>query len=107
MIRSEIRTLTILLFITFYTGYAYADELGFDEICNIYTEVLNSSMSEKDSNHYVSNNVSKRINNKDAITTHSIIYQVEASKRYEIFKESAEDSLKQNWDCSAMKKLMK
>ena len=71
-----LKRLAVLILITFYTGQAYTSESGFDEICNIYTEILNSNMSKEDSNHYVTINVKQRISNKDAITTHSIIYQV-------------------------------
>ena len=96
----------IALFI-FQVSAVLAADAGFNEICRIYTEALNSSMSNEQKNDYINDNVAKRINEKDAVTTHSIIYQVTPSERYSIFKESAETSLKKSWNCSAMKALMK
>jgi len=97
----------VLLFILFQSGNLHAEGLGFDEICQIYTEAKNSSMQKKQLNNYINNNIAKRISDKDAVTTHSIIFQVAPPERYKIFKESAEYSLKREWDCASMKTLMK
>lgn len=56
---------------------------------------------------YIYNNIAKRVKDKDAVTAHSIIPQVNPPERYKIFKESAEYSLKQKWDCAAIKETMK
>ncbi len=101
------KPIVILLFILFQLGNLHAEGLGFDEICQIYTEAKNSSMQKEQLNDYINNNIAKRISDKDAITTHSIIYQVASPERYKIFKESAEYSLKREWGCASMKTLMK
>ncbi len=79
---------------------------GFDEVCQIYTEANNSKMSKQDLNDYIFNNIAKRVYSPDALETHSIIFQVPSKERYVIFKQAAEASLKQNWDCAPMQILM-
>ena len=101
------KTILALLFILLQLSNLHAEDLGFDEICQIYTEAKNSSMKSEQLNDYINNNIAKRISDKDAITTHSIIYQVAPPERYKIFKESAEYSLKREWSCASMKSLMK
>lgn len=84
-----------------------ADNSGFDEICHIYTEALNSNMSGDQLNTFILDNIKTRINNKDAKTTHDAIPFASPKERYKIFKDSAERYLKKQWDCAAMKTLMK
>jgi len=67
----------------------------------------NSSMTKLQLSDYVNNNINERVSDKDAVTTHSIIFQVSPDERYKIFKESAEYSLKRKWECAAIKELMK
>lgn len=101
------KSVLVLIFVLTHAGNIQANEAGFNEICQIYTEAKNSSMAKDQLNNYINDNVAKRISEKDAIITHSIIYQVTPAERYKIFKESAEHSLKRKWDCPAMKALMK
>ena len=80
---------------------------GFDEICKIYTEALNSSLSQSEQGLYIFDNISKRVTNTDALMTHSAIPNLDPNQRYGVFKEAAEYSLKHNWDCAAKNTLMK
>ncbi len=96
--------ITLLLFST---SYLYAKDVGFDEICRIYTEAKNSSLKKQQLSDYINTNISARISNKDALTTHSIIPQASPAERYQLFKKSAEHSLKRKWDCDAMKIIIK
>lgn len=89
------------------TNYACANESDFDEICKIYTEVLNSNMPSDQASNYVFDNISKRIHSKDALDAHDVIFQVAPASRYPIFKESVEHTYKKKWECDAMKVLMK
>ena len=82
-------------------------DMGFDEICRIYTEAVNSSMKKEQLSDYIFKNVKKRVNNKDALEVHDIIFQLAPEERYKIFKKSAEMSLKRSWDCLAVEKLIK
>ena len=84
-----------------------ATETGFDEICKIYTEAKNSSMKKEDLNSYIFDNVKNRVTSKDALEAHSAVFNLGVDKRFSIFKQSAEYSLKHKWDCAAMKALMK
>lgn len=99
--------LTILAFtVIIHTPVYSSDQLGFGEICNIYTEVQNSSMGKEQLSAYVFDNVRSRVNVKDAIQAHSAIFNLAPEERYPIFKQSAELSLKRSWDCKAMKEIM-
>jgi hypothetical protein len=83
-----------------------SEQSGFNEICNIYTEAKNSSMGKEQLSEYIFDNVKARVNVKDAIQAHSAIFNLAPQDRYPIFKQSAEHSLKKEWDCLAMKELM-
>lgn len=82
-------------------------ETSFDEICKIYTEAKNSSMTKKDLNNYIFENVKNRVNSKDALEAHSAVFNLGIDKRFKIFKESAEYSLKRKWECAAVEEFMK
>jgi len=79
---------------------------GFDTICQIYTEAVNSSMTKEQLSHYIFNNVESRVKSTDALEAHTAVFNLEPARRYSIFKQSAEYSLKKKWDCEAVKKLM-
>ena len=101
------KSILIVIIFLFSMGFIQAQETSFDEICRIYTEAKNSSLTKQQLSDYLNDNVSKRVSEEDALTLHSIIPQVSPSERYKIFKESVEMSLKRKWDCAAMKALMK
>lgn len=97
-------TFIFLLFLSF--NAVATEETGFDEICRIYTEAQNSSMTGELLSTYIFDNVDQRVTLKDARVAHEIIFQLDPPKRYAIFKESAELSLQHPWDCPAVKSLM-
>ncbi len=84
-----------------------ASETGFDEVCKIYTEAKNSSMKKEDLNSYIFDNVKSRVTSKDALEAHSAVFNLGIDKRFSVFKQSAEYSLKRKWECAAVKELMK
>lgn len=87
--------------------FAYASGVqGFNEICQIYTEAQNSSMKKVQLSNYIFENIKNRVNNKDALDAHDVVFLADPKERYSLFKQSAVVSLKKNWDCPAMKKLM-
>lgn len=109
---NKVRFIFLLFVISGLINYACADkadrdEAGFNEICKIYTEVLNSNMSRDQASKYVFDNIANRVGSKDALDLHDVIFQVDPAKRYKIFKESVEGAIKKKWDCAAMKTLMK
>ena len=99
----------LLLFLVFcsITAYAVDNKSDFDLICQIYTEAKNSSMTKEHLSNYIFDNVENRVKSSDALEAHTAVFNLEPTKRYPIFKESAEYSLKQKWDCDAIKDLMK
>ena len=101
------KSILIILSFLFSMGVIQAQESGFDEVCRIYTEAKNSSLTKQQLSDYLNDNVAKRVSDKDALALHDVIPQVSPSERYKIFKESVEMSLKTTWDCAAMKALMK
>ena len=84
----------------------FKPKAGFDEMCIIFTEATNRNISGQKLSEYIDENVRKRINSIDAIEVYSIILQVDPKERYALFKQSAEYSLKREWDCSAIEKLL-
>lgn len=84
-----------------------SEQSGFNEVCQIYTEAMNSNMPTEEMSKYIFDNISNRVNSKDALIAHDVVFQTAPEKRYGLFKEAAEHSLKSKWDCAAMNKLMK
>ena len=111
MTRSHTMTkcrLIAVLFLIIYPILGFtAENASFDEICAIYTEAKNSSLTSAARSEYIFKNVENRIQSKDALQAHSAVFNLEPKKRYAIFKKSAEYSLKKKWDCETIKQLMK
>ena len=100
--------LAIFVLIYSCSNFSYAtNDMGFDEICRIYTEAVNSGLKKEQLSDYIFNNVKQRVNVKEALEVHDMIFQLAPAERYKIFKQSAELSLKRSWDCPAVKALMK
>ena len=75
---------------------------GFDEICLIYTEAKEKHGTSVEISEYIFDNVEARVNSVPAIQAHSAIYNIASEDRYPIFKESAEETLKREWNCEVM-----
>lgn len=99
-----LHTLIFLLFLSF--NAMASEETSFDEICRIYTEARNSSMTGEQMSTYIFDNVDQRVASKDAREAHEVIFQLDPTERYDIFKQSAELVLQHPWDCPAVKNLM-
>lgn len=103
-----IRQFFIYIIFCTYAITAFAlDDTGFDEICTIYTEAKNSSMPKEQLSQYIFDNVAIRVSNVDALDAHGSVFHLDPAERYSVFKQAAEMSLKRNWDCAAVKALMK
>jgi len=98
-------TLTLILFISS-LNVSFAMDTGFDEICTIYTEVKNSNMTKEVASKYILDNIKSRVKSAAALQTHEAIMSALGNVRYDIFKESAELTLKKSWSCPSMKSLM-
>ena len=81
---------------------------GFDELCKIFTEIENANpaMSADEEITYYTENFKKRIHSIDPIEVMSAVIQADPAVRYSLIKQSAEYSLKRQWDCVSMKSLM-
>lgn len=88
------------------TCISHAHQNDFDKICKIYSTVLSQKMDAQTGSKFINDNIKLTVHNKDTLKAHSNIYLVPQQKRYTIFKEIAEHSLKVRWDCAAMKQLL-
>ncbi len=98
--------LTVLLFSISISAYAIEDS-GFDEICKIYTEAKNSNMPKRQLSDYIFDNIKNRVSSKDALDAHTAVFNLGVDKRFSVFKEIVESSLKRKWECVAVKELMR
>ena len=102
------RKLIIILLLCAYSTISYPnDKSDFDEICRIYTEARNSNMTIEILSKYIFDNVKERIHSKEALEAHAAVMYVGKKSRYNLFQDSAEHTLKQNWNCEAMEAVMK
>jgi hypothetical protein len=103
------KKMLLLAVILFFSHAVYAqngNEAGFNEICEVYTAALNSHMNIEKMSDYIFSSIAQRVKSKDALNAHEAVMQLDASQRYKIFRQSAELSLKHNWNCPAMKEVM-
>lgn len=100
IIRNIAFTITLL---TLSAPVHSSNETGFDKICKIYTEAKNSSLAKENLSIYIFENVQNIVNVKDAFEAHDAVFNLGLDKRFIIFKESAEYSLKHKGDCAALK----
>jgi hypothetical protein len=96
----------VVVFLSGCSGkYGRADN-GFDKICLIYEDVLNDpanakkAMIEKDMLIYEA--IRKHVSDIDAITAFSAVASADPDKKYSLFKQAAEMSLKREWDCKVL-----
>lgn len=100
------QTILALIFTIILIPAISVAETSFDEICKIYTEAKNSSMTKAELSTYIFENIKNRVKLKDALEAHEAVFNLGADKRFIIFKKSAEYSLKRKWECAAVKELM-
>ena len=90
-----------------YSHFLYANSReDFNTICEIFTEAQNSSFTDEQLSTYIESNVKARVSNKDALNAYTLMFHVDISERYDIFKKSAEFSTGKEWDCTTMKQQM-
>ena len=98
---------TILIISVLYSHLLYANsQEDFKTICDIFTEAKNSSFTDVQLSTYIENNVKSRVSNNDALKSYTLMFHVDISERYDIFKKSAEYSTGKEWNCTTMKQLM-
>lgn len=104
-----LQTLTILsiFFISACSEKYDAADNGFDKICLIYTDVFSDPSHSKkpliDKHDLVGELIEAHVKDIDAITTFSAVANADPSLKYDLFKQSAEYSLKRDWDCDIIK----
>ncbi len=103
----RMRTTIIFIVLFFFANSAVSSKIhDFDVICQIFTEAQNSSFNKEQLNRYIEENVKDRIRSKDVKDAYYSIFHLVPEKRYAIFKQAAELTLKREWDCQAAKKLI-
>ena len=88
--------------------YDSADN-GFDKICLIYSDVMNDS-AHTDKPIFeklvlISETVEAHVRDVDAIAAYTAVASADPVKKYDLFKQAAEYSLKREWDCKAIQEL--
>ena len=82
---------------------------GFDKICLIYTDVFNNlalkDKSTQSKHNAINDLIKKNVFDIDAISAFTSVAQANPEDKYSLFKQSAEYSLKREWDCTLIKEL--
>ena len=98
-----------LIFITSCSSQYDSVDNGFDKICLIYDDVFNDpSLKDKsplDKYDLIHVLIKKHVFDVDAITAFVIVAQANPDDKYSLFKQSAEYSLKREWECELIKGL--
>ena len=98
-----------LIFIISCSGQYYSVDNGFDKICLIYNDVFNNpTLKDKSTVHkyeIINVLIKKHVVDVDAITAFVAVAQANPDDKYSLFKQSAEYSIKREWDCELIKEL--
>ncbi len=80
---------------------------GFDEMCKIFTEAMNSGDENSGQvSAYIEENIKSRLSAGEARDAYEIMFHLEPEKRYALFKRVAESDLKREWQCEPMRQLL-
>lgn len=89
-------------------GSRYFITMDLIRYCKIYTDVYSnpkySKLSQVEKDTLISEKVESSVFSVDAIETFSAVATADPLQKYQLFKESAEYSLKRNWECPEMAK---
>ena len=89
------------------SGKYEAADNGFDKICLIYSDVLNNPIhTDKpiiEKLILIYETVEAHVRDVDAITAYNAVASADPEKKYDLFKQAAEYSLKREWDCEIIK----
>jgi len=89
------------------SGKYDAADNGFDKICLIYENIMTNPAYEKlsmlDKHEKISDEIEQHVRDIDAIQTYSAVASADPDLKYQLFKQSAEYSLKREWDCEIIK----
>lgn len=105
------RTLTLLTIfsISSCSGKYDAADNGFDKICLIYTDIFNNPANSNkpviDRLDLVGELIIAHVKDVDAITAFTAVANANPDQKYDLFKQSAEYSLKRDWDCEIIKNI--
>ncbi len=107
MISRMLFIIATLLSVQSSTSFAEDNNQDYDVICRVYTEAYNTNMPISTLSQYILENIDKRVQSEDAKEAHDAVMHAVAETRYNLFKVSAEHTLKRTWDCKAMSVIMK
>lgn len=100
-----------IIFLSATTG-SYAsdkqDTNGFDTACNIFKEASQKNLSPVDLGQYIEERLKsmpEQNAKQDVIELYDVLFQAEPSRRYSLFRESAEHILKRKWHCESIKQI--
>jgi len=102
-------TLSAIIFlISCSMGTSLDSTNGFDSACQIFKEASTKKLNPEELGNYIASeldNMGKQFASKEVKEVYHALFNVSPSQRYKLFKESAETTLKRNWNCQAMKDL--
>jgi len=81
---------------------------AFDSACQIFKEASTKNLNPEELGNYIAtelDNMDDQTALKEAKEVYHALFNVNPAQRYSLFKQSAETTLKRNWDCQAMKVL--
>lgn len=85
---------------------ALADEDGFDAVCDIHTDALDSRQFERltpeEQAAVLQRQVISRVAPGPALKAYQSVAEADPRLRYSLFKDAAEYALGRAWDCPAM-----
>ncbi len=101
-----IRFFPLIFLVSCITTHTQMVSNGFDAACNIFEEAGTKNLSPIELGAFIDsrlNDMSDLPGKEEVKSVYHALFNVDPAERYLLFKESAEISLKHDWDCAAMK----
>jgi hypothetical protein len=101
-----LRFFSLIFLVSCVTTHTPTVSNGFDAACKIFEEAGTKKLSPIELGSYIGSrleDMSDLPGIEEVKSVYHALFNVDPAKRYLLFKESAEISLKHDWDCVAMK----
>jgi hypothetical protein len=107
MKKSYLLLFLALVSISIFSCTRNAADNGFDQICQIYTNILtnpsNKSLSKDKKMGLIYKGIHETVTSKTALNAYETFMAANPKTRYSLLKEMAENELKHSWECKIIK----
>lgn len=99
--------LSLFVFFILMSQNTLANNVGdnrvYSTFCKLVTEAMTLRSDAKRRHEYIVKHFDEKVGSKDIKDAYDVVFQVAPDKRYSVFKESIEEDIGGEWECSGLK----